>query len=171
MLRSTCTSASLTGLLLLSVFPADGQHQGHDLGSVRFPASCVPAAQKTFERGVALLHSFSYDEAEKTFSEATRIDPGCAMAYWGVAMSPYHPVWAPPKPEDLKKGMAAVGKARSAAAKTQRERDYIAAIEAFYKTRIRCPTGSVPLPGVTPCNSFRCVIRKTARLRFSMLWH
>jgi hypothetical protein len=55
------------------------------------------------------------------------------MGYWGIAMSLYHPVWAPPTPADLKKGMAAVKQARSAAAKTQRERDYIAAIEAFYK--------------------------------------
>jgi tetratricopeptide (TPR) repeat protein len=55
------------------------------------------------------------------------------MGYWGIAMSLYHPVWAPPTPADLKKGTAAVEKARSAAAKTQRERDYIAAIEAFYK--------------------------------------
>jgi tetratricopeptide (TPR) repeat protein len=125
--------AGLTGLLLLGVLPSDGQHQGHDIGSVRFPVSCTPAAQKTFERGVALLHSFWYDEAEKTFSELTRIDPGCAMGYWGIAMSLYHPVWALPTSADLKKGMAAVDKARSAAAKTQRERDYIAAMEAFYK--------------------------------------
>src|ERR1022692_4477002 len=96
------------------------------------PSHCfTPAAQKTLERAVALLHSFWYDEAEKTFSEATRIDPGCAMGYWGIAMSLYHPVWVPPTPADLKNGMAAVEKARSAAAKTQRERDYIAAIEAF----------------------------------------
>jgi hypothetical protein len=125
--------ASLTGLLLLSVLSADDHHQGHDLGSVHFPVSCTPAAQKTFERGVALLHSFWYDEAEKTFSEATRIDPGCAMGYWGIAMSLYHPVWVPPTPADLKKGVAAVEKARSPAAKTQRERDYVAAIAAFYK--------------------------------------
>lgn len=131
--------AGLTGVLLLSVLPADGQHQGHDLGSVRFPVSCTPAAQKTFERGVALLHSFWYDEAERTFSHATRIDPGCAMGYWGIAMSLYHPVWVPPTPAELKKGRAAVDKARSAAAKTQRERDYIAATEAFYKDSDKVP--------------------------------
>ena len=124
---------SLAALLLINSFPAAGQHQDHDLGSVHFPVSCTPAAQKTFERAVALLHSFWYVEAEKTFSEAARFDPRCAMAYWGIAMSLYHPVWAPPTPADLRKGTAAVEKARSAAAKTQRERDYIAAIEVFYK--------------------------------------
>ena len=127
-----CTT--LTGLLLLSVLTADDQeHRGHDLGSVHFPVSCSPAAQKTFERGIALLHSFWYDEAEETFSEVTRTDPTCVMGYWGVAMSLYHPVWVPPTPADLKKGRAAVEKAKSALGKTRRERDYVAAVEAFYK--------------------------------------
>src|SRR2546426_7999085 len=99
------------GPLLLSFLIADDQHH-HDLGSVHFPVSCTPAAQKTFDRGVALLHSFWYDEAEKTFSEVARID--CAMGYWGIAMSLYHPIWVPPTPADLKKGAAAVVRAKSA---------------------------------------------------------
>lgn len=105
----------------------------HSLGTVNFPVSCSPAAQKTFNTGVALLHSFWYSEAEKTFAQIVRADPTCAMAYWGIAMSVYHPLWAPPNPADLQKGAAAVVKAKSAAAKTQRERDYIAAIEIFYR--------------------------------------
>src|SRR6202048_488297 len=124
--------ASLVATLLVTAIRADDAHR-HDLGRVRFPVSCTPAAQKTFERGVALLHSFWYDEAEKTFSEATRTDPGCAMGYWGIAMSLYHPVWVPPTPADLQKGRAAAEKAKSAVGKTQRERDYIATIEVFYK--------------------------------------
>jgi tetratricopeptide (TPR) repeat protein len=55
------------------------------------------------------------------------------MAHWGVAMSLYHPVWAPSSPAELQKGWAAVEKAKSVDPKTSRERDYIAAIEAFYK--------------------------------------
>src|SRR5207247_7235423 len=97
-------------LLLTLTVPAAAQHH-HDLGQVHFPVSCTPAAQKTFDRGAALLHSFWYDEAEKTFSEVTRLDSGCAMGYWGVAMSLYHPIWVPPTPADLKKGAAAVAKA------------------------------------------------------------
>jgi len=124
--------ASLTAFLLLSALPAIGQHQGHPLGFVHFPVSCNPEAQKTFERGVALLHSFWYEEAEKAFTETTRIDSRCAMGYWGIAMSFYHPLWGMPTPGDLKKGMAAVERARWAAANTQRERDYIAAIASFY---------------------------------------
>src|SRR5258708_23138928 len=120
----------MTGLLLIGALAAaDDQHSyGHDLGSVHFPVSCTPAAQKMFDRGAALLHSFWYDEAEKTFSEAIRADPACAMGYWGVAMSLYHPIWAPPTPADLKKGRDAAEEAESAGAKTHRERDYIAAI-------------------------------------------
>jgi hypothetical protein len=117
---------------------ADDHHQ-HDLGHVRFPVSCTPAAQQTFERGVALLHSFWYDEAEKTFSAVTSVDPACAMGFWGVAMSRYHPLWAPPTPADLQQGRAAVDKGKAAAAKTPRERDYIAAIEAFYRNSESAP--------------------------------
>ena len=111
----------------------------HELGSVHFPVSCTPEAQKSFLRGVALLHSFWYDEAEKAFSAATRTDPACAMGYWGIAMSLYHPIWAPPTEADLGKGRAAIAKAQSALAKTQRERDYIAALEAFYRDSDKVP--------------------------------
>ena len=132
--------AILASSLFLSMVRADdseGHH--HDLGQVRFPVSCTPEAQKTFEHGVALLHSFWYGEAEKTFSRVITIDPACAMAYWGIAMSLYHPVWVPPMPADLRKGMAAIEKANSIGAKTRRERDYIAAIEIFYKDPNKVP--------------------------------
>ena len=119
-------------LLPVGLLVADEPHR-HDLGVVHFPVSCTPAAQNTFDRGVALLHSFWYDEAEKTFREVTRAEPACAMGYWGIAMSLYHPIWVPPTPADLKKGKAAIEKAKSAEAKTLRERDYITALEAFYK--------------------------------------
>src|SRR5260370_9662808 len=109
---------SALGLLLLGALVADDQHH-HDLGSVHFPVSCTPAAQKMFDRGAALLHSFWYDEAEKTFSEAIRADPACAMGYWGVAMSLYHPIWSPPTPSDLKKGRDAAQQSQAAGAKNQ----------------------------------------------------
>src|ERR1051325_1254435 len=123
---------------LQSGLAADDTHR-HDLGTVHFPVSCSPAAQKSFDRGVALLHSFWYDEAERTFTETARLDSSCAMAHWGVAMSLYHPVWAPPTGADLAKGSAAVSKAKAVGAKTQRERDYIAALELFYSDPGRSP--------------------------------
>jgi hypothetical protein len=117
---------------------AQDQHQ-HDhgaheeLGQVNFRVSCNAAAQKQFNRADALLHSFGYALAEKAFSEVLTTDPDCVMAYWGIAMSQYHPIWAPPTQADLKKGLAAVEKARSMTARTDRERDYLAAIDSFYR--------------------------------------
>src|SRR5665213_2004419 len=124
----------LCGLIAVALpGAANSEDHQHDVGHIHFPVSCTPEAQKAFEHGVALVHSFWYDEAEKTFSGVIRLDPGCAMAYWGIAMSLYHPVWFPPTPADLRKGIAAIEKANSIGAKTPRERDYIAAIEEFYK--------------------------------------
>ncbi|HEV2223831.1 MAG TPA: hypothetical protein VGR84_12590, partial [Candidatus Acidoferrales bacterium] len=57
--------------------------QSSGLGSVSFPISCAPAVQSTFNQGVALLHSFQYQEAEQTFTQVAQQDPTCAMAYWG----------------------------------------------------------------------------------------
>ena len=103
------------------------------LGVVNFAISCKPQAQKQFNRAVAWLHSFEYEEAEKAFTEVTVSDPQCGMGYWGIAMSNYHPLWAPPTPDELKKGWAAVEKAKTAGARTRREQGYIAAVEVFYK--------------------------------------
>jgi tetratricopeptide (TPR) repeat protein len=112
------------------------QHQ-HDpsekLGRVNFTVSCNPQAQRQFNRAVAWLHSFEYEEAEKAFNEVAATDPRCGMAYWGIAMSNYHQIWAPPTAAELRKGSSAVERAKDVGARTQRERDYIAAIEVFYK--------------------------------------
>jgi len=103
------------------------------LGRVNFTVSCNRAAQQQFNRAVALLHSFWYEEAEKGFVEVTKADPKCGMGYWGIAMSSYHPVWAPPVAAELRNGMAAMQKANMVGARTQREQDYIKAIETFYQ--------------------------------------
>ena len=80
-------------VLLVSLIPlrADDEHQHfistEKLGTVSFPTSCSASVQKPFERGVALLHSFWYDEADKQFKQVAENDPKCAMANWGQAMS------------------------------------------------------------------------------------
>ena len=74
-------------------------HAVAGLGTVDFPTSCNASAQKWISRGAALLHSFGYEEARLAFNEAARADPSCAIAYWGVARTWYHPIWAPPSPE------------------------------------------------------------------------
>ncbi|HEX4900392.1 MAG TPA: hypothetical protein VFV61_07650 [Pyrinomonadaceae bacterium] len=128
----------LLALFCFAVADAQEMHtHRHDpsekLGRVNFPVSCNAAAQRQFNRATALLHSFWYEEAEKTYTAITRMQPKCSMAYWGVAMSLYHPVWAPATPAELQKGWAAVEKAKTVGEITVRERDYIAAIEAFYR--------------------------------------
>ena len=137
-------TAIVSFALLCDIHSATGQ-EGHQLqhthqhdpseklGQVNFKVSCTPQAQKQFNRAVAWLHSFEYEEAEKAFTEVTVTDPRCGMGYWGIAMSNYNPLWAPPTAEQLQQASSAVEKAKTAGAKTQRERDYIAAIEVFYK--------------------------------------
>ncbi len=112
--------------------PHTHQHdRSEQLGTVNFVVSCKPQAE--FNRAVAWLHSFEYEEAEMAFNAVAAADPQCAMAYWGVALSNYHPLWAPPTAAELQKGIAAVAKAKTIAAPTERERDYIAAVAVFYK--------------------------------------
>src|SRR5262245_38538830 len=126
--------ATLLGLLCAASVKAQETHQHeHEVGKVNFPVSCSASAQEQFNRAVAWLHSFEYEEAEKAFKQVSLTDQKCGMAYWGVAMSNYHPIWAPPTAEELKKGQASIEKAKSVGAGAQRERDYIAAIEVFYK--------------------------------------
>jgi tetratricopeptide (TPR) repeat protein len=136
--RVSLGAAFLAGALVAGPLAADEHDQHHHprpekLGTVSFPTSCAPVVQAGFVRAVALLHSFWYDEAEKSFNEVAAADPSCAIAYWGVAMSLYHPIWAGPTPAEVKRGQEAVAKARAAGAKTERERDYIAAIETFFR--------------------------------------
>jgi hypothetical protein len=119
-------------LLLLAGAPVASAHDGEKLGTVHFPVSCAPAVQADFERAVALLHSFWYEEALKAFTAVTTTDPTCAMGYWGIAMSVYYPLWQPPSQAMLQKGSAALEKARGLGA-TPREKDYLGAIETYYR--------------------------------------
>jgi tetratricopeptide (TPR) repeat protein len=117
----------------------DQNHHHHEdltatqLGTVTFPVSCAPDVQKPFERGVALLHSFWYEEAGKEFQQIATDDPHCAMVHWGVAMSLWHQLWNHPDAKVIEHGMDEVHKAKTTdGPTTPREKAYIAAIEAFY---------------------------------------
>jgi tetratricopeptide (TPR) repeat protein len=103
------------------------------LGTVSFAVSCASASQAPFNRGVALLHDFWYDEANRQFKEIAKTDPNCSMAHWGVAMSYFHQIWGRPDEEATKISWEELQKAQSPAAKTARERDYIAALSGFFK--------------------------------------
>jgi len=127
-----CIATAFSG----AAFADEGHHHEEltqeQLGTVHFPVSCTPDAQKTFEKGIALLHSFWYEEAEKTFLDAEKQDPKCAMAYWGEALSLWHQLWDRPTAATIKRASAELKKADKAKAKTERERDYIQALKAFY---------------------------------------
>jgi len=136
----TTRAPLLVAALLFAAHPAAAQmdmseHGGRPpapLGSVRFPSSCNAAASRSVERGVALLHSFWYEEAGQGFGDAAAADSTCAMAYWGQATSLMHPLWAPSSAKDLQDGAALAQRAQALAAPTARERGYVDAIRAFY---------------------------------------
>jgi tetratricopeptide (TPR) repeat protein len=109
-------------------------------GKVEFPISCAPALQSEFARGVALLHSFFYEEARRVFTSVAERDPKCAMAHWGIAMTWWHPIWTPPTPEEMSAGKAAIEKAMAMNAGTDRERGFITALNIYYNT----PDSSTP---------------------------
>jgi hypothetical protein len=102
------------------------------LGQVNFPTSCTADAQSQIETGVALLHSFQYQQADQSFSEAAKLDPQCAMAHWGKALTHYEQLWEFPSEKARKHGAQDIQQAQALGAATERERGYIAAAAAFY---------------------------------------
>ncbi len=104
-----------------------------EFGSLAFETSCDEKVKADFNMAVEMLHSFEYDEAEKVFAKIIRESPACAMAYWGVAMCTFHPLWEPPGENDLKKGSKAIDIANAITPKPERESDYINAVAAYYK--------------------------------------
>ena len=117
--------------LLVSASPAPAAPD--ELGTVQFPTSCSAAAQPVIVTGVALLHSFQYQLADQTFSDAAQRDPHCAMAHWGKAMSLYHQLWDFPQPDTLADGRKQLDQAQKLGAATEFERLYIAAAAAFFQ--------------------------------------
>src|SRR5260221_12368216 len=104
------------------------------LGRVLFKTSCSPQAQKEFEVALAQLHSFHFPETIRSFSAIPQTDPGCAIAYWGLAVSIRpNPLVGPWDAATLKRGLDAVDKGLVVGPKTERERDWLLAIREFYK--------------------------------------
>jgi hypothetical protein len=111
-------------------------HPGQDkVGAVSFANSCAPAVQADLARGVAMLHSFWYSAGDETFRAVLAKDPGCAIATWGVAsllmQNPLAGIGASPK--GAEQAQAAIDQGRAIGANTQRERDYIEAVAAYYQ--------------------------------------
>jgi len=107
-------------------------NQDHKFGIAHFEITGDTSVQDDFDLAVELLHSFEYEESEKAFAKIIDEQPKCAMAYWGVAMSNFHPLWSPPTEAELQKGARAIAIARSINTKTKREAAYIDAIGLYY---------------------------------------
>jgi len=135
-------------LLTLPIAGASSQidHSHHeesaastDVGRVAFPTSCSAESQVKFERGLALLHSFWYEESTKEFDAAAAADPGCAMAHWGQAMSLFHQLWENPDSATREKAVAALTSARSTGSPSPRERAYVDALARYYEVGGKTP--------------------------------
>ena len=112
--------------------PLFAQTPDQKLGKVHFETSCSPEAAAAFDQGMLYQHSFWYRASQREFNKALKADPGCAIAYWGIALSLlWNPHTAPPA-KNLADGAAALAKGREVGAKTERERDYITALSAMY---------------------------------------
>jgi Tfp pilus assembly protein PilF len=132
-------SLALAAILLLSRFACSDEGHHHvlsepEVGAVHFSTSCRSDQAGSFNRAVALLHSFQYEQARQAFSEIAQADPQCAMAQWGVAMSHYHGLWGN---GDTAAGRVAINQARQIAASngktTAREAGYIDALAEIYR--------------------------------------
>ncbi|WP_292975189.1 hypothetical protein [Nitrosomonas sp.] len=130
---------TFAALFWAGIAMADGNHHAASnidqakLGKVHFPVSCTPTAQTQFDKALAMLHSFWYDEAEKAFQQVISTDPGCVMGYWGIAMSLYQQLWATtPTVEEVQRARNALAQVQPAMIKTAREKAYLDAIAIIY---------------------------------------
>ncbi|SDT60263.1 tetratricopeptide repeat protein [Bradyrhizobium canariense] len=130
MIRTSLAILAAAGLSLVQ--PAFGQSDDKTLGTVHFETSCNPEAQKLFDRGMLYQHSFWYRASQREFEGVLKADPQCGIADWGIALSLLWNPHTPPPAKNLAEGAAALAKAKSIGAKTQRERDYIDALSAMY---------------------------------------
>jgi len=117
--------------------------QDEKLGKLSFPTSCDPKVQAEFERGVAMIHSYWFLIARRTFEGVLQQDPNCAIAHWGVAMDYLgNTLVGPPPRADADAAWAALEKARAIGAKTPRERDWIEALSAYYRDHDKTPVNA-----------------------------
>ena len=134
MKRRIHIAALLIALSLAVASVAFAQHD-HKLGKIEFPNSCSPAVQEKLMRGIAMLHSFYYSAAQKAFEEVAAEDDSCTIAAWGYAsilmLNPLQGIGS--SPENAQLAQAAIDKARKMGAKTERERDYLEAVAAYYE--------------------------------------
>src|SRR6266536_4343136 len=127
----------IAGLLMLAASCLAQEHphgMAERLGVVHFATSCNAGAQKEFDRGVALLHSFQFSRAIEGFNAVLGQDTKCAIAYWGIALSDWSNPFAPGMKDksQLQAGQESAERGKTVGAKTERERTYLAAVGKLY---------------------------------------
>jgi tetratricopeptide (TPR) repeat protein len=134
MARNRIASFLFASAFLALPIQSGARAQEEKYGDVNFPISCSASAQEQFNRATAMLHSFFYPETLKAFTAIVEMEPACAMAYWGIAISQRPNPLVGPFPGDvLKAGWQAIERARVAQPKTEREQAWIEALASFYK--------------------------------------
>jgi hypothetical protein len=122
--------------------PQEHEHAAAEkLGTVHFATSCQAVAQPSFDRAVALLHSFEFGPAIAAFEGTLAKDPGCAMAQWGIAVSR----WGNPfavgvrSAAQIQQGREAIDRARAIGTKNDRERGYVEAAAQLFADAAQRP--------------------------------
>ena len=139
-----CSRALIAGCVLAIPLNATTEIRAQDksdqqFGRVHFETSCNDVAQRRFDRAMRYQHSFWYQQSSEVFEEAARADANCAIAYWGIALTLWNNPHNPPPAQNNAPALAALEKARSIGAKSQRERDYIDALTILYTDHDKTP--------------------------------
>ncbi len=140
-LSSIAVLSSAVTLAMLAIAPMAMAQEAaaHDhglgrLGRVSFPVSCTPEAQRRFERAMAVLHSFWWEEGERAFGAVLEVDSSCSMAHWGHALNAWgNPFAGGPSGAALTHGAAAAAGAVSRPLPTPREQGFVNAVAALYR--------------------------------------
>ena len=139
-MRKICLALAIAFPLLSAAQEEHDHGAPEKLGNASFPISCNPDSQPEFNRGVALLHSFAYADAQKSFQAVAARDPHCAMAHWGIAMTGFHPLWEPAlPPATIALAQNEVEQAQAMGAPTKLERAFIAALALVYQNASTVP--------------------------------
>jgi len=131
LLREAVLAAAI--IILLAGCAGDGHDMSEGHGEVDFQISCNEQARVEFETGLAHLHHMMYEQARPRFEAAVEADANCGMAYWGVAMTRFHPLWMPTPDDLIEQGQNALARAREAGVDTAREEAYIRSAEAYFR--------------------------------------
>lgn len=134
-MRATSFAALIATTVTLGLpgAPAVGQENAdQQLGTVHFATSCNETAQRRFDRAMRYQHSFWYKASREIFEDTLKADPECGIAYWGIALSLWNNPHGPPPAPNLAPALAAIEKAKTVGAKSERERDYINALGVLY---------------------------------------